>query len=108
MKCQKCGAEMVSGHLYCDVCGAEYQIVPDFEPEVDGSILNSLREIQKEAFEEKQDEKSTEQIQTFVLYFLLLILLISSTCICAFHNLHQSACSKSISSKTHKFFCVIE
>lgn len=33
---------MVSGHLYCDICGAEYQIVPDFEPEIENSIAQSM------------------------------------------------------------------
>ena len=30
MKCKRCGAELVDGHVYCDSCGAEVQIVPDF------------------------------------------------------------------------------
>lgn len=30
MKCKRCGAELVDGHVYCDNCGAEVQIVPDF------------------------------------------------------------------------------
>ena len=45
MKCQKCGAELVSGHLYCDICGAEFQIVPDFEPEIENSIAKNLSNI---------------------------------------------------------------
>ena len=45
MKCQKCGAELVSGHLYCDICGAEFQIVPNFEPEIENSIAESLSDI---------------------------------------------------------------
>ena len=45
MKCQKCDAEMVPGHLYCDICGAEYQIVPDFEPEIEDNIAQSLSDI---------------------------------------------------------------
>ena len=63
MRCPKCNAELKDGYLYCETCGYEIQMVPDFEPEVDGSILNSLREIQKDAFEEKKDDKSAEQIQ---------------------------------------------
>ena len=54
MKCPNCGEKLKKDFLYCEKCGEEIQIVPDFEPEVDGSILNSLREIQKEVFEEKQ------------------------------------------------------
>lgn len=45
MKCQKCGTELVPGHLYCEVCGAEFQIVPDFEPELENSIAESLSDI---------------------------------------------------------------
>ena len=66
MKCPKCGEEIKSGYLYCEKCGEEIQIVPDFEPEVDGSILTSLREIQKEAFKEEKaslEEKSVADIQ---------------------------------------------
>lgn len=42
MKCQRCGAALAAGHLYCDICGSEYQIVPDFEPELEISIQETL------------------------------------------------------------------
>lgn len=32
MKCSVCGAEIKEGALYCDVCGAAVQIVPDYSP----------------------------------------------------------------------------
>lgn len=32
MKCSVCGAEIKEGALYCDVCGAVVQIVPDYSP----------------------------------------------------------------------------
>ena len=57
MHCPKCNKELKDGYLYCEHCGYEIRMVPDFEPDVDGSILNSLREIQKEAFEDKQDDE---------------------------------------------------
>ncbi len=66
MKCQKCGAEMVSGHLYCDICGAEFQIVPDFEPEIENSIAESLSDI-SETIEEtlpKKVVKLTSKVKT--------------------------------------------
>ncbi len=56
MQCPNCKKELIEGYLYCESCGYEIQMVPDFEPEVDGRILNSLREIQKEAFEEELKE----------------------------------------------------
>lgn len=66
MQCPKCNKELKDGYLYCENCGYEIQMVPDFEPEVDGSILTSLREIQKEAFEEENEaveEKEATDIQ---------------------------------------------
>lgn len=65
MKCQKCGAEMVSGHLYCDICGAEYQIVPDFEPEIEYSIARSMSDISETIEEDKNrnKDKSVSEIK---------------------------------------------
>ena len=42
MKCQKCGASLKEGNLYCQKCGYEYQIVPDFEPEIENSIAQTM------------------------------------------------------------------
>ncbi|MCM1214353.1 MAG: chitobiase/beta-hexosaminidase C-terminal domain-containing protein [Lachnospiraceae bacterium] len=35
MKCPKCGAEMADGSLYCEHCGEDIHIVPDFDPELE-------------------------------------------------------------------------
>ena len=48
MKCPRCGCELVEGHLYCDVCGMEIQIVPDFEPEIENSITEALSTVAEE------------------------------------------------------------
>ena len=32
MKCPKCGRELKTGQLYCENCGQEIQIVPDYDP----------------------------------------------------------------------------
>ena len=42
MKCPKCGAELKQGYLYCEKCGEEICIVPDFEPEIENSIIETL------------------------------------------------------------------
>ena len=42
MKCPNCGEEMKEGHLICEACGNEIQIVPDFEPEIENSITETL------------------------------------------------------------------
>ena len=33
---------MPDGYLLCDKCGEEIQIVPDFEPEIENSITETL------------------------------------------------------------------
>ncbi|MDD6491979.1 MAG: chitobiase/beta-hexosaminidase C-terminal domain-containing protein [Firmicutes bacterium] len=48
MKCPNCGCELVYGHLYCDQCGMEIQIVPDFEPEIENSITETLSNVAEE------------------------------------------------------------
>jgi uncharacterized Zn finger protein (UPF0148 family) len=30
MKCRQCGAEIPNGELFCPVCHAEVQLVPDY------------------------------------------------------------------------------
>ena len=42
MKCPACGYEIAEDHLYCEKCGKEIQIVPDFEPEIENSIIETL------------------------------------------------------------------
>ncbi len=42
MKCPHCGNEMIEGHLICETCGEEIRIVPDFEPEIENSITETL------------------------------------------------------------------
>ncbi len=39
MKCKKCGAELKAGNVYCSSCGAEIQIVPDYNA-LDDDISN--------------------------------------------------------------------
>lgn len=52
MKCLHCGANIPDGHVICPECGAEVQIVPDYNPledvlarEVKGSVEGATRQI---------------------------------------------------------------
>ena len=48
MICPRCGYEMKEEHLYCERCGAEIRIVPDFEPEIQNSIEETLSTVAEE------------------------------------------------------------
>ena len=42
MQCPKCGDEIPKGSLYCPKCGEEIKIVPEFDPEIENQIDESL------------------------------------------------------------------
>lgn len=67
MLCPNCGELLVEGHLYCDSCGYEIQIVPDFEPEIDKHILSSISSIKNELHNETeiQQEETKPRRRSF-------------------------------------------
>ena len=60
MKCPNCGQEIQKEHLYCEKCGMEIRIVPDFEPEIENSINETLSNVAEEIEDRssKKEEKS--------------------------------------------------
>ena len=48
MKCPKCGERLKKDFLYCEKCGEEIRIVPDFEPEIENSIIETLSAVAQE------------------------------------------------------------
>lgn len=102
MKCPDCGAEMVYGHLYCDKCGKEIQMVPDFEPEIENSITETLSTVAEEieggslVKEEKHGKRkkvpvkspffSDEQGKSWIIFSLITFLVV--TLAGAFVTLH--------------------
>ena len=60
MKCQKCGAEIAEGKMYCESCGNEIQIVPDFEPEVEQTIHQAMDHIRRDVFSKEEKEPSSD------------------------------------------------
>lgn len=57
MKCPNCGAELKEGYLYCETCGEDIHIVPDFEPEIEYSISETLSGIVEDVLEEVPEER---------------------------------------------------
>lgn len=65
MRCKNCGAEMQEGHVYCEKCGYEVHIVPDYNIELEEKMTKTLERLVKEEFEEHQ-EKQIETVQKVV------------------------------------------
>ena len=57
MKCIYCGSEMKHGKMYCDSCGKEAQLVPDYNALEDDYINNFMeeREDKKQSGDKKRD-----------------------------------------------------
>ncbi len=56
MKCPKCGMELAEGMLYCEQCGEDIHIVPDFEPEVEITMEESLGHVLEDAFVDTKEK----------------------------------------------------
>ena len=88
MKCPNCGNELKEGHLICEICGYEIQIVPDFEPEIENSITETLStlaamqdgedtqpSLDEESIEEaaENEERTAGNRKTWVITSLIII-----------------------------------
>ncbi len=62
MTCPKCGHELAEGNMYCEVCGEEMQIVPDFEPEIENSMSDVLSDV-ADQIDPTRTEKEVEHIR---------------------------------------------
>lgn len=85
MKCPNCGEEMAEGTLYCEHCGEDIHIVPDFEPELESNLGKNISGIMEELEEQSHESgKSDESVESvpkkhrgwkLVIAFLLLVVL---------------------------------
>lgn len=76
MKCPNCGAEMKDGILYCEHCGEDIHIVPDFEPELEHNIEQSLGHIRKSVEESNEPVQKTVVFSVKQLGFVISILIL--------------------------------
>lgn len=60
MKCPNCGKEMPKGSLYCEHCGEDIHVVPDFEPEMEQGLVQDIKSIMDEMQEESRTESRPE------------------------------------------------
>jgi len=61
MKCPNCGEELKEGFLYCEKCGEEIRIVPDFEPEIENSIIETLSAVVEDMIPNADMEEEVSQ-----------------------------------------------
>lgn len=61
MKCPNCGREMAEGTLYCEYCGEDIHIVPDFEPELELDIQQTISEMAEETEPDKADGEAVNK-----------------------------------------------
>lgn len=65
MKCPKCGEKLKKDFLYCEKCGEEIRIVPDFEPEIENSIIETLSAVAVQMGPPVEMEPETETEDDF-------------------------------------------
>ncbi len=63
MKCPNCGLQMKEGALYCENCGEEIHIVPDFEPELEDAYQQTIKNITDDIWEgaSQQDDEELHE-----------------------------------------------
>lgn len=66
MICPVCGAEVEESKLLCPECGHEFRFIPDFEPEVENQISDTLSEISID--DEDLEELTPEEIEAGYYY----------------------------------------
>lgn len=99
MKCPHCGREMPDGCLLCEWCGEEIRIVPDFEPEIENSITETLTTMvarQEPAEQAKTGEAEKSVVETIkkgkkthiVLAFAVLVLTALVSYILYLYHIH--------------------
>lgn len=57
MNCPKCGKNLADEHLYCEDCGHEINLVPEFEAKIEDSMSESMKNIANDAAIEEQKKK---------------------------------------------------
>jgi hypothetical protein len=62
MTCPKCGAKIEEGMLLCSRCGCEIKYVPDFDPELENSISETLSGVVADIGWDDEDDNLDEEL----------------------------------------------
>lgn len=75
MRCPKCGAELPEGFLYCEKCGEEIHVVPDYDPSLDVAIgVEGNAEPIEQIVPKKKTLADRKRAHQFVLAALIAVL----------------------------------
>ncbi|MBR0163700.1 MAG: chitobiase/beta-hexosaminidase C-terminal domain-containing protein [Lachnospiraceae bacterium] len=61
MICPDCGRDVPEGLMYCDVCGREFHMVPEFEPEIENQIDKTLSRLARKIGTEDAPQEKQPQ-----------------------------------------------
>lgn len=92
MKCEKCGAEIPDGNLYCENCGEEIHIVPVFEPDLETQIDEAMHRIQDDVAEqfETATPRRRKKKHHFLAWIIVLVIISIMAGIFALTYLYKS------------------
>jgi len=68
MKCPVCQHEIKDGQVYCEKCGYEVQIVPEFEAELENNIIENMSEVIQELAPEEGEDFEIVDLEESVSY----------------------------------------
>lgn len=68
MKCPVCQHEIKDGQVYCEKCGYEIQIVPEFEAELENNIIENMSEVIQELAPEEDEDFEIVDLEESVSY----------------------------------------
>ena len=68
MKCPVCQHEIKDGQVYCEKCGYEIQIVPEFEAELENNIIENMSEVIQELAPEEDEDFEVVDLEESVSY----------------------------------------
>lgn len=94
MKCPNCGAQMPKEALYCEVCGEDIHIVPDFDLSVEEDMEQTLQEIYEETKNMQNSETAVKSSKKSIIRYLSLglvvLLIIGISAIFILYNRYYS------------------